>query len=730
MVDTEVQVYRRAEKPTRRRRLIVDLESDGLKHQLTKIHCIGLRDIDSKETFVYRNNDEMNNLEDSLEILNEADLLIAHNGSSFDFPVLWNIFGDKFHPTGKIRDSLVMTRMLFADEKERDFRRFRRKEIDGALIGNHGLKAWGQRLGVFKGDYADKKKEELKLQYPEADKETINRLVWAEWSQDMEDYMVGDLNSTEALWHKIEGVQWSEEAIVLEHRVDELMSRIEENGFPFDVEGGRILEDHLREQYDTKSKVAVEHFGEWWRPTKWIGPETKSYVSPLTGEKEKDLSNYRPRAEYGEDDTRVFWGEVQIPKRTNNPKEPTKGATEKGCAFCPVELNLFNPGSRTQITNRLQKMYGWEPQEFTEKGSPKIDDDILRDLSKSVPICLDLAEIFYYKKRLGQLIDGKNGLIGKAEERGDNKIHARINTGGTVTNRASHSNPNIAQVPRVVFKKRKLLGPDGEPILDEEGKPKFEDKKSLMKGREGDHGWDFRNLFHVPAGWKLMGADQKGIELRALGNFMWEFDNGAYARLVIEADPHELHQRAMELDSRDTSKTFVFAMVYGASDYKLGITIDPMLTLHPARAKALGLEMRRRLMTRIPALAQVIKSIQREAKRGFLIGMDGRRLFVRSPHAALNTKLQACAASLAKMWCILFEEMCEANGLHHGWNGDFVILTWIHDEIQVAVRDDTRIIEICRKNIIEAAAEAGRILDFKPMVDVDVKFGQTWADSH
>jgi hypothetical protein len=120
-----------------------------------------------------------------------------------------------------------------------------------------------------------------------------------------------------------------------------------------------------------------------------------------------------------------------------------------------VELKEFNPGSRPQIIDRLTKVYEWEPQEFTETGQPAVNDEVLRDLAHTIPICDELAELFYYNKRLGQLVDGKNGWIGKAMERGDGRIHATFNVGGTVTNRASHSNPNIAQVPRVVFKKLK-----------------------------------------------------------------------------------------------------------------------------------------------------------------------------------------------------------------------------------------------------------------------------------
>lgn len=761
------------------RRLAFDLETTAIGVKPIVVHILVIQDIDTLEKFVFRRNAVMDNIREGIEMLNQASVLIGHNSVTFDSKVLWEVYGDLFHPQGIQRDTMVMVAMIFADQKQEDFKLWKRGTLEGGLIGNHGLAAWGQRLGLDKGDYLDNKLEELKNLYPDSTKEERMILAWSEWNQEMEDYSIRDVEITTLLWKKVEAKNWSYDAIILEHQVHELMGRVQENGFPLNLPEARVLEQSLREKHEELSKIAIEHFGSWWAPSKWKSEESTSYTDPTTGIYTKDLPAFKPRPCYGEDDTREWWGEVTIPKRTVKFKDIMKGDTEQGCAFCPVDKIDFNPNSRTQIINRLQKIYGWIPQEHTEKETPIVNDEVLRDLSKSIPICDELAEIFYYKKRLGQLVDGQNGLIGKAEERGDGKIHARINVGGTVTNRASHSNPNIAQVPRVVFKNlkqwdtneqieidwkmgeiiygtrdqagvfhkrddlRPLLDPfdgkqiSGIPVIDKEtGKFKTDDtgkvkgKKSLLTGRTGDHGWDFRNLFHVPDGWTLMGADQKGIELRALGHFMAPFDKGDYLKLVVEADPHNLHQTAMELDSRDTAKTFVYAMIYGAQDYKLGITIDPSLALYATRAKNLGEEMRRRLMTRIPALGSVIKAVQREAKRGYIIGLDGRNLYVRGAHSALNTKLQAAAATIAKKWCVIFEQMMEDEGYRHGWDGDFVIVTWVHDEIQVALRTDdalmTRADEICRA----AATEAGRTFNFSCNVDIDTKFGTTWAQTH
>ena len=713
----------------RDRRLIWDLESDGLLHQLTVIHVLTIRDIDTGETFIFRKNEEEDTILEGIEMLNRAALLIGHNIVGFDNYALWKVYGDKFSPTGDMRDTLIMSRMLFADIKERDFRLWKRGELDGGLIGSHTLEAWGMRLGFPKDDYSKRRKELAKHEWEEdgedgpvhAEFGTLEAfthwMTWGFWNQDMEDYGAQDLDPTQALWLKIERTEWSEEAIKLEHMICDLMARVEQNGFPFDMEKALILEEQLRTEHDEKAARAIEHFGKWLAPAKWS--------------KER-----LPREECGEDNSREFWGEVTYPKRTMNFKEATKGDKVEGAPYCAIVLKEFNPNSRPMIIDRLKKIYGWEPQDFTEKNNPIVNDEVLRDLSAAkrgesglpvIPIAEDLAEIFYYKKRLGQVADGSQSWIGSVRP-DTGRIHARINPGGTVTNRASHSKPNIAQVPKVVAKKFPVFNEDGTPKLNEDGTPVM--KGRVLRDREGDHGYNCRELFIVPDGWVLVGADQKGIELRALAHAMWEYDDGAYAKILLEGDVHDAHTQAMGLDSRDKSKTFIYAMLYGAQDFKLGTTIEPGLALYPARAKALGAQMRERLMSRFPALKMLVKSVQKSAKQGFVMGLDGRKLYVRAKHSALNTLLQAMGATLAKIWCVAFESFMEEAGFVHGWDGDFAILAWVHDEMQIAVRDDPEVIAAAERYLHESATYSGERVGFKLAVEVDTKIGRNWQQTH
>lgn len=708
-------------KPFKYKTLIWDLETDGLLQELTRVHILVIIESETGRKWVFRRNRREDTILDGIAMLNDAEMIVGHSIVGFDMPALWKVYGDAFDPRGKVRDTVVMSRMCMADVKEKDIKLWKRGELEGRYIGSHELAAWGQRLNFQKDDYSKRKAAELKERYPEKSKEEINRLVWRTWNQEMEDYGVIDVEVTDLLWKKILRYDWPEAAVVLEHQIHALMERVTENGFPFDLEAAAKLETELRTQFDEKTRTTKEHFAFWHAPAKWHKND--------------------PREELGEDRSRAWWGEVAIPARTTKFTKPDKNGLMKadrleGAAYCPIKTINFNPNSRVQIVNRLEKVYGWEPQEFTDpskqhpKGQAKVNDEILRDLGKTAPIAIDLAELFYLNKRLGQLVDGPAGWIGKAQERGDSCIHGRINVGGTVTNRASHSGPNIAQVPKVQFRKLPLLDADGNPVFDDEGKPVLQPKKTMMKGRAGEHGYDCRNLFTVRPGFILLGADQSGIELRCLSHYMHKHDEGAYGKLCVESDPHDLHMEVLELNSRDTAKTWVYAWLYGAADYKLGITLDPDLAFKPVQAKALGAESRRRITTRIPALGAVAAEVQREARKGFVVALDGRRLYVRHMHAALNTKLQGAGATVAKMWCVRFEILMEEAGLVHGWDGDFAVLAWIHDEQQVAVRDDPRIKTIAEKCMRQAAKEAGDILQFKLPVDIDCKWGYTWAQTH
>ena len=104
-----------------------------------------------------------------------------------------------------------------------------------------------------------------------------------------------------------------------------------------------------------------------------------------------------------------------------------------------VKVIPFNPGSRDMIAAALIKKYKWRPVKLTETGKPQIDESVLADLK--YPEAPLLNEYLLVDKRISQLSQWLDADI-------DGKVHGDVNTNGAISGRMTHSNPNMAQVPR------------------------------------------------------------------------------------------------------------------------------------------------------------------------------------------------------------------------------------------------------------------------------------------
>jgi len=688
------------------RTAIWDIETDGLLDKLTRIHVLAILEQESQRRWVFRQNARENTIEQGLEMVANAELNVGHNTLHFDIPACEKVYPG-FEVKGRCRDTLVMSRLIFPDEKQRDFMRFERGKLPGKLIGANSLDAWGYRLNCGKGDYKAVKEQEAKDKGI-TDPDEIAAYVWGEWNQEMEDYGVHDPVVTQALWRHCNAARFSEDSIILEHRIHDFMGKQERNGVPFNREDAEKLAAGLEDEMFHLVGITKEHYGSWYAPAKkrivaprWHDPEGKN-----------EAKSYKePHFEHGQDRNRAVWGEIAIPKKTIRYKDKQKGDRTEGCAYTPIQVKEFNPLSRENIIDRFITVYDWDPQEFTETGRPAVNDDVLRTLVEKIPMAEELAEIFFYKKLLGQLKDGAQSWLNAVDD--DGMIHHYCNVGGTISGRASHVGPNLGQVPSVVVK----------DIKDELGN---KIGKQVVEGRAGDFGWECRNLFYVPDPYVLLGTDMSGIEFRCLANLTYKYDKGELLDVVLHGDIHEMNREAAGLKSRAQAKTFIYAYIYGAGDWKLGHIADPYLT--DSQKIALGKLLRRTFEERIPALGKVVKEIGRQAASGNILGLDGRWLRVRGQHAALNLKLQSDAAVLAKQWILNFLDGMDDAGLREGWGGDWVQLLWVHDELQQAILP--KHVDFAKHLQAKAAKDAGARFGFVPPVDVESKIGRTWAQTH
>lgn len=377
-----------------------------------------------------------------------------------------------------------------------------------------------------------------------------------------------------------------------------------------------------------------------------------------------------------------------------------------GAPLTKVRLAEFNPTSRDHVAYWLKLEYGWEPTEFTNDGKAKIDDEVIGKLpyAEAAP----LKEYFMVVKRIGQIAEGTQGWLRKVKK--DGRIHGRVNTNGAVTGRMTHMDPNMAQVP---------------------------------SGR-APYGHECRELFGVPVGKLLVGADADALELRDLAGFMAIYDSGAYIDTVLKGDKsvgtdmHSVNCRALGMDpkgqpflaegddssGRDIAKTWFYAFIYGAGDEKLGNILLRVKGLPAAEA---GKRARAAFLKNLPAMGKLVAAVKERAKtRGFLLGLDKRHLPVRSQHAALNTLLQSAGAVQMKKALCLLDDSLQALGLVPGLHYEFVAN--VHDEWQIEVDHDKA--ELVAKAAVQAIRDSGAFFNFRCPLDGAYEIGTNWAETH
>ena len=160
-------------------KLVFDIETNGLYDDVSCIHCLAFRDLETNETLVFNDTGREPSVITGINYLMEASLLVGHNAIGYDLPVIKKLY-PFFETQAQKVDTLVLSRIYHADMLKHDSKS-NWPHMPIQLQGRHSLESWGYRLGEYKGGFA-------------------KSTDWKEWSQDMEDYMVQDVNVTTKLW--------------------------------------------------------------------------------------------------------------------------------------------------------------------------------------------------------------------------------------------------------------------------------------------------------------------------------------------------------------------------------------------------------------------------------------------------------------------------------------------------------------------------------------------------
>ena len=482
-------------------------------------------------------------------------------------------------------------------------------------LGGHSLENWGQLLHQPKGEHSD----------------------WLNFSQDMVEYCKQDVRVNELVYQRLlrDLNSFGTESVMLEGQVQRIISKQIENGWLLNQRAAFNLLGELKEKkFDLEDKVH-----EKFKPL-------PTFVKEITPKVKKDGTYSVVGLKFLGDQ----WEIAVAP-------------------FSRLDYPEFNLGSRQQI-GRYLKYFGWQPETFTDKGQPIVDEGVLSKV-KGIPEAELIGEYLMIQKRIAQVQSWLDAV------KDDGRVHGYVNANGAVTGRMTHSSPNMGQVP----------------------------------AGYSPYGKECRAVWVVPEGYKLVGMDASGLELRMLAHYMNDKD---YTNEILTGDIHTANQLAAGLDTRSQAKTFIYAFLYGAGDAKIGSIVGGT-----ARD---GRRLKAKFLKNTPALGKLRERVVVASGRGFVFGLDRRKVSIRSEHAALNSLLQSAGAIIMKKALCILDEYATLHKINYKIIGN------IHDEIQteVATKDAERFGRLATASI-EAA---GLHYELNCPLAGEYQIGDNWSETH
>ncbi len=282
-----------------------------------------------------------------------------------------------------------------------------------------------------------------------------------------------------------------------------------------------------------------------------------------------------------------------------------------------------------------------------------------------------IAQFLLLQKRIAQI----DSWIDATEE--DGRVHGFVIPNGAITGRMTHRNPNMAQVP----------------------------------SSHSPYGKECRACWIVEDKNILLGVDASGLEIRMLAHYM---NDEEYTNEILNGDIHTANQQLAQLESRDKAKTFIYALMYGAGDEKLGKVVGGNT--------ADGKRARQYFFDNKPSFKSLRDRVQRASAKKFLKGLDGRKLYVRNQHSALNTLLQGAGAIIMKKALVLLDETLKLNAIQYKFVAN------IHDEWQIEVKESQS--DFVGGLAVDSIIKAGEYFNLRCPLDGEYKIGDNWSETH
>lgn len=585
-----------------------------------------------------------NEIDELVADLERADVIAGHNFAGYDAVVLEKLAG--FNPHAHLYlDTLAMSRCLFPGSS----RTTPLVGLDIAFARKHGEKILpSQHHGRH-----TLKSWSIRLKLGQQGKKEYKG-GWEKWSPEMQEYCKYDVIANVAL---------------LRHFLAK--------GVP---EGVFYMESMLTY---------------WMEKQKWYGVRFDSSAAiKLLGELTQKRENLRRELQ-------EIFPPIEVPNGPPKVAKCNRNGRKKGETYQLYKTQEFNPGSEMQVAARLKALHGWKPNSFTPSGRAQVTAEILSDLP--YPEAAKIAEYAILEKIIGSLSEGKQAWLGLVDD--DDLIHGTVIPTAATTSRASHSNPNLAQVPSP-------------------HKPYGHECRALFSAPRRDH--------------KMVGADASSLQLALYSHFVARHDGGKLASICgdPDGDPHEYMRQASGLYLRNRQKNLTYGTFFGAGHYKQGqmvlldwkdaleqgLTDEPLP--HLDQAAKLGQMVDARMRRNMAGYDAMQKDCRAVARRGYLTLLDGRRLDVKQARLVLVTLLQGNEAVIMKTAYLLAVEKLRKEiyeGLCHP-------CLWIHDEIQFAAHP--YVAEDVGKVLAQSITDAGEMFKLRLKLRGEYKVGDTWADTH
>lgn len=686
-------------------KIYLDFETNGLLRQPgLKAHCMAWCVDDGPIVLDVGHEDICKSIALWRETVPGATL-VAHYGTGFDFPVLKRLFNLDWRRDGFKRHDTKVAGSLY----------------DPEFSGTHSLEDWGVRVRVPKSDYQERTLAALRADPANAgmDDTALKLLMWSTYTPEMGTYCAQDVNTLRAIdKYQVEKYasqhDWSQ-ALEMEHLISEVMAKQEHVGVWFDQAKADQLEAnmlaYIAERTErcmsiikprcVKGDEVANCFNKDGTPSanalKAVGEDADAFKLAYAAYKKavREYSKASGKAAAG-------LGPEVLP-----PVAPT---TKVAGVFSRVSFTEYDLDSRQQVIQLLQ-LHGWKPTEWTEKGNPKFTEDSITEQLGGVG--KDLAERFVAITRVGQIRGWRSKV------RNDGRISAKAQAQATPTARMRHS--VVVNVPRPGT----------------------------------TWGVEMRSLFGADPrkGWWQAGADASGLELRMLAHYIGDPE---FTKQVIDGDIHWFNAQLFGLVPmgtvmctdesdplykvhkaiRNCEKTLVYALIYGAGDAKLGATLANLPGY--AGVESEGALCRERFMRNLPKYGRLMERIEEtlfevsirngerhrgKRKRSWLLGLDGRRLYVRHDHAALNTLLQSAGSIVVKAATVYADGAIQRRGIAARQ------IIHMHDEAQFEghTEEAARAAGLC---FVEGIKWAAKKYGVRCPLDGEVKTGRNWAECH